>query len=788
MKKVILWVQKHSKILKGIFLLSVCTIVVNEVVSIGKTVSLVQLSAVFSKLSLIAIIGLTLVGIISILPMLLYDFVLVGLLERKFSKKYIIETSWVTNTINNLCGFGGLVSSGLRTEFYGKDSSGKKVAKGLSKILLFLLSGLSIYCFISLLFILVVQEKQLLNQYGLWLLGGGLYFPLVLAITHRKNNAIFSDLALKQEGTLIAASFFEWTGVVATFLFAGKALGLSFRLTEIIPLLIACSVMGIVSMLPGGLGSFDVLMVLGLSFFGIPHEIAIAWLLLYRLFYYIIPFIIGVVLLIRNVGTTINQHFHDIPRTAAAKFSHNLLVASLYFSGIMMILTATIPEAFKDYPLLAQLNPLSFHLLTQTPTLVLGFLLLAMGRGASAKVKKAYFPTIILLSGTIIYTFWKDFSWGVILFLMAVLLFVAVSKIEFYRERLVYSWEMLSKDVFLYAGLYILYAAIGVYNLPDRHHRHRPIPNFFLFPSERIWFTGFVTIIVTLIFLFIFLRYLMGKKKVFGENFEKKRVSNILTKFGGNETSQLAFVGDKQFYYFRNDQGTDEVFFQFKQIADKWIVMGEPSGKKDSFAKAAEGIIDEADRQGYKLVFYEVKESFLLMLHEQGFDFLKMGEEAYVDLKDFSTVGKKFKGERALMNKFARENFSFEIIDPPFSQDTLKELRAVSDEWLAGRVEKGFSVGYFDPAYLNSASMALVKDETGKIIAFANIMPTYTEASISIDLMRHRSDSPSGIMDFLFISLFVYYQQEKYHTEIPYSFPYSSFRRSSTFFNPIPEN
>ena len=39
-------------------------------------------------------------------------------------------------------------------------------------------------------------------------------------------------------------------------------------------------------MIPGEIGSFDVMMIFGLSALGIPKETVVIWILLYRIFYY----------------------------------------------------------------------------------------------------------------------------------------------------------------------------------------------------------------------------------------------------------------------------------------------------------------------------------------------------------------------------------------------------------------------------------------------------------------------------------------------------------------------
>ena len=62
-------------------------------------------------------------------------------------------------------------------------------------------------------------------------------------------------------------------------------------------------------MIPGSLGSFDLMMMSGLLHFSVNRNEAASWLLLFRIFYYIIPFTIGLLFFIKSMGGQINQKF-----------------------------------------------------------------------------------------------------------------------------------------------------------------------------------------------------------------------------------------------------------------------------------------------------------------------------------------------------------------------------------------------------------------------------------------------------------------------------------------------
>ncbi|ELC8374479.1 DUF2156 domain-containing protein, partial [Clostridium perfringens] len=145
-----------------------------------------------------------------------------------------------------------------------------------------------------------------------------------------------------------------------------------------------------------------------------------------------------------------------------------------------------------------------------------------------------------------------------------------------------------------------------------------------------------------------------------------------------------------------------------------------------------------------------------------GYDFMKIGEEAKVDVKEFKVVGNKMKSLKTSRSKVTKEGYTFHMVEPPFSKEFLDSLREISDEWLDGRKEKGFSVGFFDEDYLNKAPIAILKDREGEIKAFANIMYMYDDESFSVDLMRFSKNTPRGVMDFMFINLIEYGKEKGY--------------------------
>jgi phosphatidylglycerol lysyltransferase len=746
------FIDKRMTMIKLIFVFSVLIFVVRQLAKIIREVNGDQFKSVLASQSKSALLIMLVVGFISILPMLVYDYSIVQFLPTKFSPMYIVRSGWVVNTFTNLLGFGGLLGASLRAHFYGKDATRKQILYAISKVALFLISGLSLLCLVALIMIFGFGIGTPFAHYWIWLLGGALYFPGVMIFTKVTNSQFFSDLTTKQELVMTAGSFLEWGSALGFFILIGHLMNLPIDLRMVVPIFVVANVAGVVSMIPGGLGSFDIFVIIGLGFIGVARSDALVWILLYRLFYYLLPFIVGTGLFVHDTGSKLNAFLDDLPRLLIQRIAQTFLTAFMYFSGIMMLLFATVPNVVVVNKLYVKLIPYSIFFVSHIMNIVVAFLLIGLASGIWTRNKRAYGPTVFVLIVSIFNTWFNEaFTWRMVLLFVIILITLWLSRTVLYRERMANSWGVLLFNSSIFIVTFTIYTLIGI-----AANKKTPLhfDKAYLFPSAGAWLVGFVGLIIALIVLVGINAYLTaGRPEWLTQRFDADRVRSVIDRFGGNEDSHLAFLRDKQIYFYIEDH-VDQVFFMYQQIADKLVIMGEPIGNKDKFSDAIEDFVKEADKSDLKLVFYEINEALTMSLHETGFDFIKTGEDGLVDLNEFTLSGKRHRGERALMHKFDREGYQFEILQPPFSSDLIATLKKISDEWLNNKAEKGFSLGFFDEYYLQQAPIAIMKDDSGKIVAFANLMPDGNKITTSIDLMRSSSDAPSGIMDGILINLY----------------------------------
>ncbi|MBP2099485.1 bifunctional lysylphosphatidylglycerol flippase/synthetase MprF [Enterococcus rivorum] len=762
--QILKWMKEHSLVLKLIFLGSVLIFVANQVTHIAQGMSwrdVFQTMGQQSRLSLAGMIG---IGLLGVLPMLLYDYVVVKVLEEQGAKKMnrweFFVSAWVTNTINNLAGFGGVVGATLRTNFYGKEVSRKKVVATVSKVALFLVSGLSILSAIAFIDVFFIRPESVFREYWIWLLAGSAIAPSLFFFTRIKKYTLFKDFFPKGVFMLFGASLGQWLGGMVVFLTIGALMKVNVSLVSVYPMFVIATLIGMLTMVPGGMGTFDVLIILGLSQLGVGQSVAVVWLLYYRLFYYVVPFITGIVLFVHQTGVKMNRFFDNLPRLFSQKIAHSILVAALYFAGIMMVLLSTVTNLSNVSRLFQILLPYSFNFLDQTLNMLVGFLMLGLARGISMKVRKAYLPTIGLLIFGIVNTIARTTSWQLIIVYVIILLSVFLARKEFYREKFVYSWGALTIDSILFGCLFVIYAVAGYYSAHPE--KEGPVPQtFLLFPSDDVWFSGLIGLGISMIGLVMLYQYLASTTETLGETYQEERLTKMIETFGGSEGSHLLYLQDYGYYYYQ-ESDQDQVLFGYQIKANKCFVLGNPIGNQKKWLAATLAFMDQADLLGYQVAFYRITKSYVMVLHDLGYEFMKVGEEGLVDLKQENASQKKITVNSMELQHLSNQGYTFTMYTDGVSNEVYHEMLRVSNHWLGSQREKSFSGGRFQKEYLFLSDIGVLRNGENEIVGFITSKPIKTSEKISYDLLRCSEAAPEQALDFLVTNFIVYYQKLNY--------------------------
>lgn len=754
------WFSRLIKILVPLLILIVFYFESNQAL---KNLDFSLLKNNFNALAWSHLVIIIISGCIAVLPMILYDFVLKRNLQIKASIKETVIYSWTANALSNFIGFGGVAGMVIRTLFYSRYGHEKKtLVKGIGLITLFYLSGMSLLSWLPLLGIIQTPIFKEVKWIHIALIGLALYLPILIVSVKRHKAGTTPELISKNDIlTLAVISLLEWCSAFGLIYIITYFLGISVPISSMFATFIVASFAGIISMLPGGIGSFDLMYLLGMEGFGVPTETTLLILLLYRISYFIIPALIGTITLLLYFWAELNQKLNRIPTTILQNVSHWMVTVFVLLAGVILLASAAIPAALERIKMANEILALPVMNMSHEFTVGLGISLLMLTRGIQYRVKWAYTLTLVTLIVAAVFSLSKWFDYEDAIFVLVVFVILLLSKKQFYRENIVPTWGKSLVDIIGIAIILGFFIFIGYVNLPSSHITIPvKLQPYIITDSTDLLISAAVGIILAMVYMSI--GYLLAKPRYFP--FEKSEsheceIKEHLEKYEGTVLSHLIFLHDKYIYW--NHSKT--VMLAFQKYSDKLIVLGDLVGEKKDILQAMEEFHDRANLYGYTPVYYQVTSKMFPYLHENGYDFFKLGEEALVNLSSFDLVGKKMKNLRANKNKLEREGYHFQVTQPPHTGEFLAKLKPISDEWLEGRKEKGFSLGWFNPSYLKSVPIAIVTDKEGELVAFCNIMPAYDgDKMVSVDLMRYGSTAPNATMDYMFIKLFEWYKEENY--------------------------
>jgi phosphatidylglycerol lysyltransferase len=503
---------------------------------------------------------------------------------------------------------------------------------------------------------------------------------------------------------------------------------------------------GLASLVPGGFGSSDAFWINRLS----GGSATAAALLAYRLVYYIVPWAIASLVLLSWATRRASRR---------VEIARRLLAGLVAAGGALILLSTALPALSPRLDILEQVVPLPIVEASHMAAALTGVLLLILARGLSKGYRAAFGATIAVLLLAAVSAVLKGLDYEEALILAGVAM-AAWSQAPLY-DRVVEGQWFTGRDLAVAALALFLFLGVGafIYRItPETLQRVK----HFGYQFERARYlrsAGTLALAVAAGALYVLLRVPVRFSRL--SEHEIDRVIELHTAIGRGTSALMIANGDKAVFWF-GDRG----FCLYRTIGPYLVVFSdpvvEPADARDELLSALFAYAAEIDRRP---IFYQISLEWIPPLHDRGYAFFKLGEEAHVPLAKVTLDGHQGKLYRQIVRRGERDHLRMRVLAPYEVGAVLPELAEISNDWLRGKgqTERQFSIGFFDEKYLRRFPCAIVEDIRGpeRILAFANLLRGPRHGELSVDLMRYRSEGPS-VMDFLFATLFFYGKEQGY--------------------------
>ncbi|HEX7416614.1 MAG TPA: bifunctional lysylphosphatidylglycerol flippase/synthetase MprF, partial [Steroidobacteraceae bacterium] len=525
---------------------------------------------------------------------------------------------------------------------------------------------------------------------------------------------------------------------------------------------------GIVSHVPGGLGVFE--SVILLTFRSLPADELLGSLLAYRMVYYIVPLFVAAFVFAAKEVAEQRSRLARVERIASAYIEPLVPQVSgtlVFLAGCVLLVSGGTPVVDSRLIMLRHVLPLAVLELSHLIGSIVGLGLLILARALFRRVRAGYQLTVWLLIAGMLASLLKglDFEEAIVLAVVFVVLWLG--RRAFYRpasileERFTPAW--------IGSIIAVIGAAIWIGFLAHRHVEY----------SHDMWWTfamaadaprtlraSLVVVLLAATILAMNLLRPARPEPTAPTEADLARARRAIA-YSDVTIANVALAGDKRLLFAEprahDPDAARDAFIMYQIVGRSWVALGDPVGPRESHEDLVWRFRELSDRHGGWTVFYQVSGDRLPLYVDLGLAPIKIGEEARVDLAQFTLDGAARADLRQAHRRAVRDGATFEVLPRESVPRFLPTLQKISDAWLEDKAtaEKGFSVGAFSERYISEFPVALVRAE-GSAVAFANLWTTDTRDELSVDLMRFGDDAPRGAMDYLFIELMLWGQAQGY--------------------------
>ena len=437
-------------------------------------------------------------------------------------------------------------------------------------------------------------------------------------------------------------------------------------------------------------------------------------------------------------------------------------------AGVIDVLTAVTPPLRGRLHLVLELLPYVASQTAGALVALVGIGLLALARGVRRGQRRAFVIAVWALAISVVLHLARGGDIGDSVFSLAVVAFLVMHRKEFpaasdrpsLRSALIalvvgvvsitvittalvevtLRFDLNRPRVPLWrAGQAVLERLVGIRDvrLPDRL-------DDFLSPS-------LLAIGVTLAAVAVLLatRPLVDRRRSAGRAAET-RARDIVRRHGEGTLDYFALRSDKQWFFHRDSMVAYAIY------SGICLVSPDPIGPLAEQEQVWAAFRRFADNRGWVVTVMGAGEHWLPIYRATGMHDIYIGDEAVVDVRDFSLAGGQMKGLRQAYNRIAKYGYTVSFHDPArLDRQTALQLEGLMSQGRRGEFERGFSMvlgRIFDPRDENLI-LCMVTGPDGNPAAMCQFVPARGIGGYSLDLMRRdRGEHPNGLIDFALVS------------------------------------
>ncbi|NUR64589.1 MAG: DUF2156 domain-containing protein [Streptomyces sp.] len=233
---------------------------------------------------------------------------------------------------------------------------------------------------------------------------------------------------------------------------------------------------------------------------------------------------------------------------------------------------------------------------------------------------------------------------------------------------------------------------------------------------------------------------------------DEKRLRELLDRHGDRDSlGYFALRREKSVVW----SPSGKAAIAYRVVGGVALASGDPLGDPEAWPGAIEPWLDQARAHGWIPAVMGASEEAGTVYARHGLDALELGDEALVEVAEFTLEGRAMRTVRQAHNRVRRAGYTVRIRrheEIPAAEMAALVKRA--DDWRDGATERGFSMalGRLGDARDGRCVMLECTDAEGELRALLSFVP-WGPHGLSLDLMRRDRDCDNGLVEFMVIDL-----------------------------------
>ncbi|MEU6577067.1 phosphatidylglycerol lysyltransferase domain-containing protein [Streptomyces sp. NPDC046805] len=243
---------------------------------------------------------------------------------------------------------------------------------------------------------------------------------------------------------------------------------------------------------------------------------------------------------------------------------------------------------------------------------------------------------------------------------------------------------------------------------------------------------------------------------------DEARLRDLLEKHGARDSlGHFALRRDKAVVF----SPSGKAAVTYRVVSGVMLASGDPIGDVEAWPGAIERFMDEAKAHSWTPAVMGCSETGgEVWTRETGLDALELGDEAVVDVADFSLAGRAMRNVRQMVRRIERAGYETRVRRiRDLGEAELERIRRAADDWRGTDTERGFSMalGRIGDPFDGDCLVATAHrtddrpdphgEPYGDLKAILHFVPWGTDG-VSLDLMRRDRSADPGMNELLIVA------------------------------------